>query len=150
MIMFGNTINLINMIKSLNNHWLFDHLPSLSTVMLRTEVFVQQLCVQCVHAVFLSLYLFVNLSWIIYCILFVLGSWGKETQYYIEIVITMLRRFLSSQPRHHALSPPPSHHHLYIIHLINWLQRFCRITMSLKRPFVPKSDVKQWFTTTRS
>ena len=48
----------------------------------------------------------------------------------------------------HALSPPPSHHHLYIIHLINWLQRFYRIIMSLKRPFVPKSDVKQWFTTT--
>ena len=47
---------------------------------------------------------------------------------------------------HHALSP--SHHHLYIIHLINWLQRFCLIIMSLKRPFVPKSDVKQWFTTT--
>ena len=44
---------------------------------------------------------------------------------------------------HHALSPPPSHHHLYIIHLINGLQRFYRITMSLKRPFVPKSDVKQ-------
>ena len=49
---------------------------------------------------------------------------------------------------HHALPPPPSHHHLYIIHFINWLQRFYRITMSLKRPFVPKSDVKQWFTTT--
>ena len=49
---------------------------------------------------------------------------------------------------HHALSSPPSHHHLYIIHLINWLQRFYRITMSLKRPFVPKSDVKQRFTTT--
>ena len=49
---------------------------------------------------------------------------------------------------HHALSPPLSHHHLYIIHLINWLQRFCRIIMLLKRPFVPKSDVKQWFTTT--
>ena len=48
---------------------------------------------------------------------------------------------------HHALSPPPSHHHLYIIHLINWLQRFYRIIMSLKRPFVPKSDVKQRFTT---
>ena len=29
----------------------------------------------------------------------------------------------------HALPPPPSHHHLYIIHLINWLQRFYRITM---------------------
>ena len=28
------------------------------------------------------------------------------------------------------------------------LQRFYRITMSLKRPFVPKSDVKQRFTTT--
>ena len=49
---------------------------------------------------------------------------------------------------HHALSTPPSHHHLYIIHLINWLQRFYRITMSLKRPFVLKSDIKQWFTTT--
>ena len=49
---------------------------------------------------------------------------------------------------HHALSPPPSHHYLYIIHLINWLQRFYRIIMSLKRPFVPKSDVKQRFTTT--
>ena len=48
----------------------------------------------------------------------------------------------------HALSPPSSHYHLYIIHLINWLQRFYRITMSLKRPFVPKSDVKQRFTTT--
>ena len=49
---------------------------------------------------------------------------------------------------HHALSPPPSHHHLYIIHLINWLQRFYRTRLSLKRPFVPKSDLKQWFTTT--
>ena len=49
---------------------------------------------------------------------------------------------------HHALSPPPSYHHPYIIHLINWLQRFYRIIMSLERPFVPKSDVKQWFTTT--
>ena len=48
----------------------------------------------------------------------------------------------------HALSPPPSHHHLYIIHLTNWLQRFYRITMSHKRSFVTKSDVKQWFTTT--
>ena len=48
---------------------------------------------------------------------------------------------------HHALSPPPSHHHLYIIHLVNWLQRFYRITMSLKRP-LPKSDKNQWFTTT--
>ena len=49
---------------------------------------------------------------------------------------------------HHALSPHP-----YIIlctsfHLINWLQRFYRITMSLKRPFVPKNDVIQWFITT--
>ena len=49
---------------------------------------------------------------------------------------------------HHTPSPPPSHHHLYIIHLINWLQRFYRITISLERPFVPESDVKQWFTTT--
>ena len=37
---------------------------------------------------------------------------------------------------HHALSPPPSHHHLYIIHLINWIQRFYRIIMSLKRPLI--------------
>ena len=44
---------------------------------------------------------------------------------------------------YHALSPPPSHHHIYIIHLMTLLQRFYRITMSLKRPFVPKSDVKQ-------
>ena len=34
---------------------------------------------------------------------------------------------------HHALSPPPSHHHLYIIHLINWLQRYYRIIKSLHR-----------------
>ena len=32
--------------------------------------------------------------------------------------------------------------------VINWLQRFYRTTMSLKRPFVPKNDVKQWYTTT--
>ena len=51
---------------------------------------------------------------------------------------------------YHVLSPQPLHHHLYIIHLINWLQRFYRITMSLERPFVPKSDVKRWFTTTSS
>ena len=44
---------------------------------------------------------------------------------------------------HHALSPPPSHHHLYIIYLINLLQRFYHFIMSPKRPFVPKSDVKQ-------
>ena len=49
---------------------------------------------------------------------------------------------------HHALSPPPLNQHLYIIHLINGLQRFYCFTMSLKRLFVPKSDVKQWFTTT--
>ena len=51
---------------------------------------------------------------------------------------------------HYAISPSPSHHHLYIIHLINGLQRFYRITMSLKSPFVMKSDVKQRFTTTTS
>ena len=39
---------------------------------------------------------------------------------------------------HHALSPPPSHHHLYIIHLINWIQRFYRVIMSLKRPLCRK------------
>ena len=44
---------------------------------------------------------------------------------------------------HHALSPPPSHHHLYIISSHQLLQRIYRITMSLKRPYVPKSDVKQ-------
>ena len=40
---------------------------------------------------------------------------------------------------HYALSPHP---HIIIcisFHLINWLQRFYRITMSLKRAFVPKS-----------
>ena len=47
----------------------------------------------------------------------------------------------------------PYHPHPHIIictsfHLINWLQLFYPITMSLKRPFVPKSDVKQWFTAT--
>ena len=47
----------------------------------------------------------------------------------------------------------PYHPHPYIIictscHLINWLQRFYRITMSLKITFVPKSEVKQWITTT--
>ena len=46
------------------------------------------------------------------------------------------------------ITQSPPHHHLYIICLINWLQRFHRITMSLKRPSLPKSDVKQWFTTT--
>ena len=39
---------------------------------------------------------------------------------------------------HHALSPPPSHHHVYIIHLINWLQRFYLIAMSLKRVICAK------------
>ena len=49
---------------------------------------------------------------------------------------------------HHALSPHP---HIIIctsFHLINWLQCFYRTTMSLKRSFVPKGEVKQWFTTT--
>ena len=46
---------------------------------------------------------------------------------------------------HHALSPSPSHRHLYIIssHQLATIFFFYRITMSLKRPFVPKSDVKQ-------
>ena len=44
---------------------------------------------------------------------------------------------------HHALSPPPSHHHLYIISSHQLTTTFYRITMSLKRPFVPKSDVMQ-------
>ena len=60
-----------------------------------------------------------------------------------------------------TLAPPPwllrstmpYHPHPHIIictsfHLFKWLQRFYRITMSLKSHFVPKSDVKQWFTTT--
>ena len=34
------------------------------------------------------------------------------------------------------------------IHLIIGLHCFCRITMSLKLPLVPKSDVKQQLTTT--
>ena len=34
------------------------------------------------------------------------------------------------------------------VHHSSWLQRCYRITMSLKRPSLPKSDVKQWFTTT--
>ena len=50
---------------------------------------------------------------------------------------------------HHALSPPTLtsssvHHSSYQL----TIQRFYRIIMSLKRPFVSKSDVKQWFTTT--
>ena len=65
-----------------------------------------------------------------------------------DLLILFPRHYNTDMPYHHALSPPPSHHHLYIIHLINWLQRFYRIIMSLERPFVPKSDVKQWFTTT--
>ena len=42
--------------------------------------------------------------------------------------------YRASEGKRHALSPPPSHHHLYIIHPINWLQRFYRNA---------KSDVKQ-------
>ena len=72
-------------------------------------------------------------------------SGGKSPRHAQNAFLGKRRKTLSIT--HHALSPPPSHH-LYIIHLINWLQRFYRITMSLKRPFVPKSDVKQRFTTT--
>ena len=56
------------------------------------------------------------------------------------------RKTLSITPM--PYHPQPTRYHLYIIHLINWLQRFYRIEMSLKRPFVQWSDVKQWFTTT--
>ena len=41
---------------------------------------------------------------------------------------------------HHALSPPLPRHHVYIIHLINRLHCFYRITMSLKWPLVTKND----------
>ena len=45
---------------------------------------------------------------------------------------------------HHALLPPPSHHYLYIISSHQLTTKiFYRNTMSLKRPFVPKSDVKR-------
>ena len=73
----------------------------------------------------------------------------RERQYkalYKVYTITSKRR-KTLRITHHALSP--SHHHLYIIHLINCLQCFYRITMSLQRPFVPTSDVKQWFTILR-
>ena len=73
-------------------------------------------------------------------------SWGRSPRHAQNPLSGERRKTLSIT--HHALSPPPSYYHLYIIHFINWLQRFYRITMSLKRPFVPKSDVKQWFTTT--
>ena len=72
--------------------------------------------------------------------------WGYIPWTCPEPLIGRARKTLSIT--HHALSPPSSHHHLYIIHLINRLQRFYRITLSLKIPFVPKSDVKQRFTTT--
>ena len=75
-----------------------------------------------------------------------LGMSGGKSPRHGQILLSGERRKTLSKT-HHALSPPPSHHHLYIIHLINWLRRFHRITMSLKIPFV-KSDVKQWFTTT--
>ena len=45
---------------------------------------------------------------------------------------------------------PPSRQHLFIIYLIKGMLCFYRITMSLKLPLVPKSDVKQQFTTTTS
>ena len=73
-------------------------------------------------------------------------SGGRSPRHAQNLLSGERRKTLSIT--HHALSPPPSHHHMYIIHLINWLQRFYRITMSPKKPFVPKSDVKQWFTTT--
>ena len=76
-----------------------------------------------------------------------LGMSGGISPGHVQNPLSGVRRKTLSIT-HHALSPPPSHHHLYIIYLINWLQRFYRIIMSLKRPFVPKSDVKQWFTTT--
>ena len=49
---------------------------------------------------------------------------------------------------HHAISAPPSHHHLYIISSHQLTTTFLSYYMSHKRPFVPKSDVKQWFITT--
>ena len=68
-------------------------------------------------------------------------SGGRSTKQAQNPLSGERRKTLSTT--HHTLSPPPSHYHLYIIHVINWLQRFYRITMLLKRTFVPKSDVKQ-------
>ena len=49
---------------------------------------------------------------------------------------------------HHALSPPPSH--IICTTFISSIDYnvFIVLQCHLKRPFVPKSDVKQWFTTT--
>ena len=49
---------------------------------------------------------------------------------------------------HHAYHPHPTSSSVH--HFISSIDLFYRITMSLKRPFVPKSDVKQLhvFTTT--
>ena len=43
---------------------------------------------------------------------------------------------------------PPSRHHLYIIHLTYILHCFYHITLWIKWPLVPKSDIKRQFTTT--
>ena len=76
-----------------------------------------------------------------------LGMSGGRSPRHAQNLLSSERRKTHSIT-HHALSP-----HLHIIictsfYLINWPQRFYRITMSLKRPFVSKSNVKQWFTTT--
>ena len=49
-------------------------------------------------------------------------SWGRSPRHAQNPLSGERRKTLSIT--HHALSPPPSHHHLYIIHIINWLQRF--------------------------
>ena len=49
---------------------------------------------------------------------------------------------------HHALSPPPSQHHLYIISSHQLTAKFLSYYNVTQKTFVPKSDVKQWFTTT--
>ena len=58
-------------------------------------------------------------------------SWGRSPGHAQDPLSGEQRKTLSIIQR--ALSPPPSHHHLYIIHLINSLQRFYRIKKSLKR-----------------
>ena len=76
-------------------------------------------------------------------------SWGRSRRHAQNPLSGERRKTLSIT--HHALSPPPPPPHIIIctsfISSIDY-NVFCRITMSLKRPLVPKSDVKQWFTTT--
>ena len=62
-----------------------------------------------------------------------LGMSGGKSPRHAQNPLSGERRKMLSIT-HHTLSPTPSHHHLilYIIHLINRLQRYYRIPMSLK------------------